>query len=195
TGLRQAGNKPAPQRIAGGRHDDWDGRGGSLGRKRRERSDCHNDVDVEANQLGRELGQPFESVLRPAALEGDVFPFDPSQLRQGIEKGGDAGRGTGAEIADRAHLRGLPRPHCQRPSHRRTTEQRDERAPLHSITSSARASSNGGISRPSALAVLRLMNSSNLVGCSTGRSTGLVPRRILSAYSAARRYMVEKFTP
>ena len=35
----------------------------------------------------------------------------------------------------------------------------------HSITSSARASSVGGISIPSALAVLRLMTSSNLVGC------------------------------
>ena len=34
----------------------------------------------------------------------------------------------------------------------------------HSITSSARASSVGGTSRPSALAVLRLMTSSNLVG-------------------------------
>ena len=33
---------------------------------------------------------------------------------------------------------------------------RDELAPFHSITSSARASSVGGISRPSALAVLRL---------------------------------------
>jgi hypothetical protein len=38
------------------------------------------------------------------------------------------------------------------------------------LTSSARASSAGGTSRPSALAVLRLMTSSNLVGCSTGRS-------------------------
>ena len=35
----------------------------------------------------------------------------------------------------------------------------------HSITSSARASSVGGTSRPSALAVLRLMTSSYLVGC------------------------------
>src|SRR5947209_14500373 len=40
----------------------------------------------------------------------------------------------------------------------------------YSITSSARASSVGGTSRPSALAVLRLMTSSNFVGCSTGRS-------------------------
>ena len=41
--------------------------------------------------------------------------------------------------------------------------------------------------RPSALAVLRLMTSSNFVGCSTGRSAGLAPLRILSTYSAARR--------
>jgi hypothetical protein len=40
----------------------------------------------------------------------------------------------------------------------------DERAPVHSITSSARASTVGGTSRPSALAVLRLMSNSYLVG-------------------------------
>src|SRR5262249_15811836 len=40
----------------------------------------------------------------------------------------------------------------------------------YSTTSSARASSAGGISRPSALAVLRLIASSNLVGCWTGKS-------------------------
>ena len=50
----------------------------------------------------------------------------------------------------------------------------------HSITSSARASSEGGTPRPSAFAVLRLMTSSNLVGCSIGRSAGLAPFRILS---------------
>src|SRR6266498_1399033 len=37
--------------------------------------------------------------------------------------------------------------------------------PHHSITSSARASSVGGTSRPSARTVLRLIMSSNLVGC------------------------------
>ena len=48
----------------------------------------------------------------------------------------------------------------------------------HSITSSARASSVGGTSRPSAFAVLRLMTSSNLVDCTTGRSAGFSPLRI-----------------
>src|SRR5262249_53702127 len=51
----------------------------------------------------------------------------------------------------------------------------------HSITSSARASSCGGTSRPSALAVFRLITSSNLVGCCTGRSAGFAPLRIRPA--------------
>src|SRR5262249_37796750 len=51
---------------------------------------------------------------------------------------------------------------------RSAPEQRDERAPFHfpthSITSSARASTDGGTSRPRALAALRLIASSYLVG-------------------------------
>ena len=43
---------------------------------------------------------------------------------------------------------------------------------IHSMTSLARASKLGGISRPRAFAVVRLMTRSNLVGCSTGRSAG-----------------------
>ena len=46
---------------------------------------------------------------------------------------------------------------------------------IYSITSSARASSIGGISRPIAFAVLRLMSRSNFVGSTTGKSAGLSP--------------------
>src|SRR4029077_9889888 len=59
--------------------------------------------------------------------------------------------------------------------------------PPYSITSSARSRNDSGIIRPSALAVVRLRTNSNLVGCSTGISPGLVPRRILSTNSAVRR--------
>src|SRR5947209_20454421 len=68
-------------------------------------------------------------------------------------------------------------------------------APLHSITSSARASSEAGMSRPSVFAVLRLMTSSNFVGCSTGRSAGLAPLMILSTKNAARRQAVTVLGP
>src|SRR5512133_4019904 len=48
----------------------------------------------------------------------------------------------------------------------------------HSITSSAMASSLSGTWRPSALAVLRLITNSNLVGSTTGSSVGLSPLRM-----------------
>src|SRR4051794_16925612 len=61
-------------------------------------------------------------------------------------------------------------------SHRPDTA--NEFAPLHhSMTSSARTSSDGGTARPSALAVFMLITNSNVVGCRTGRSAGLAPLR------------------
>jgi hypothetical protein len=71
----------------------------------------------------------------------------------------------------------------ERPRRRRAAEKRDELAPPHSITSSANASSLSGTSRPSAFAVFRLITSSNLVGCMTGRVDGLAPLRIFPAYT------------
>src|SRR6516164_7600614 len=50
----------------------------------------------------------------------------------------------------------------------------------YSITSSARASSVVGTSRPSAFAVFRLIASSYLVGACTGRSAGFSPLRMRS---------------
>src|SRR5215831_3537379 len=47
----------------------------------------------------------------------------------------------------------------------------------HSITSSARASSVGDISRPSARAMGKLITNSNLVDCITGKSSTLAPLR------------------
>jgi hypothetical protein len=49
----------------------------------------------------------------------------------------------------------------------------------YSITSSAMESKPDGTSMPSARAVCKLMTNSNLVDCSTGRSAGLAPLRML----------------
>jgi hypothetical protein len=57
----------------------------------------------------------------------------------------------------------------------------------YSTNSSTLASSVGGIVRSSALAVLRLMISSNAVACRTGRSAGFVPFRIWPARCDRRR--------
>ena len=50
----------------------------------------------------------------------------------------------------------------------------------HLSTLSALASTFGGIVRPISFAAFKLIINSNLVGCSTGRSAGFAPFRILS---------------
>src|SRR5215831_239600 len=63
------------------------------------------------------------------------------------------------------------------------------------ITSSARASTDGGIVSPSALAAFRLIANSNFVDCSIGSTAGFVPRRILSTKVAPRANTYSKSTP
>src|SRR5262245_48098038 len=86
---------------------------------------------------------------------------------------------TGASRQHGNNRKGLLRIRRERPS-RRAAEQCDELAPSHSITSSARSRIDVGNSTPSALAVLRLMTSSNFVACSTGKSPAFAPLRILA---------------
>src|SRR5262249_14987081 len=121
--------------------------------------------------------------LRPTVLDGDVLALDIACFLQALakrrqEKGGWL-RESGVEESDHRHCR-LLRPRLERPSGRRGAHERDELSALHSITSSARASTVAGTSRPSAFAVLRLMTSSYLVGACTGRSAGFSPLRIRS---------------
>src|SRR5262249_21375038 len=85
------------------------------------------------------------------------------------------------EHADAPHPLALLRPRRDWIRCCRAAENREELAPPHhSITSSARLSSGGGTVSSSAWAVTRLTTRSNFVGCSTGRSAGFAPRRILS---------------
>src|SRR6185369_11968694 len=54
------------------------------------------------------------------------------------------------------------------------------RSAYHSITSSARASSKGGMVMPSAFAAVKFITSSSLVGACTGSSPGRAPLRMRS---------------
>src|SRR6516165_12486698 len=99
--------------------------------------------------------------------------FRPSDPRQGRQHGG-----TGCQM-QKTSARKF---HFEPPSN-------------HSITSSARASSMGGTVSPSALAVLGLMASSNLVGVCSGRSAGFSPLRMRSTYWAAERNWLARSDP
>src|SRR5215475_8337089 len=105
-----------------------------------------------------------------------MFSLDNSELPQFVEEGRKIRLVPTASAQDSEPISVLPlRFHwpCHRPA-----EQRDKLATSHSITSSARASSVAGTSRPSARAVLRLITSSYLVGACTGKSPGFSPLRM-----------------
>src|SRR5262245_21966568 len=145
-------------------------------------------VAITANppgdQVGRERRQPVELIVRPAVFNGDVPALDEAGRTEPLTEAPDIGRITGrrgrAEKPNGGRRR-LLRASRERPSkrsRRRAAEQRYEFAAAHSITSSAAACKVRGTVRPSIFAVLRLITSSNLVGCSIGRSEGGVPLRM-----------------
>jgi hypothetical protein len=75
--------------------------------------------------------------------------------------------------------------HCGEPTFRANSrpehlQQRLYTDANYSITSSAREINAGEMVTPIVFAVFRLKTNSNSVGCSTGRSAGLAPLRILS---------------
>jgi len=149
-----------------------------------------------ANEIGcariSMMARSMSSKERPDTLVQDHTPALPFSL---ATHGGSIHIGATSDI-DR-HRRGMGRSSMtrRRLSGSPIVALREQQDVVHSITSSAATSSVCGIVSPSSFAVLRLMINSNLVGCSTGRSLGLAPRKILSTYSAARWNRVGMLAP
>src|SRR5262245_978387 len=184
TGSIQAGHQAVLDRIAAGREDDW-----HRPRCRLSGDSSKGVPDYHAHWPAKEIAyqrlQPISLIVRIAFFDCDVLALDEACFRQSLAEYGHeshrVSQGSAAEKADHRHL-WLLTPCRNRPRRSRAAEQRDELAPPHhSITSSARATSSGGRSRPRARAVLRLIARSNLVGSSTGRSAALAPCRIRCA--------------
>src|SRR6516165_5821863 len=145
---------------------------------------CQDDVGLQADQLLRERSCSIDVIAEPSKVHSHVAAIGPTQVRKRLRERRDATLLLGIvfvaprEHADAPHAVALLRPRRERPCCR-AAEERDELAPLnHSITSSARPDSGSGTVMPSALAVLRLMISSTLVTCWTGRSAGFSPLRM-----------------
>src|SRR5262245_32595424 len=131
-------------------------------------------------------------------LDCNVLAFDVARFAEAFAERGHKTRvGVRRPVSDkRDHRhRRLLRMHRKRPHCCRSAEDRDELAPSHSITRSARVSMDGGRVRPSNLAVFRFIASSNFVGRSTGKSAAFTPFSNLSTKYAARRNISAKFGP
>ena len=146
-----------------------------------------DDIGLERKQVRRTPAH-LRVVCRPhAVFDPDVAANGPAPFPQSLMERRHPGlpfgivRGQGAKHSDAPHPFALLPARGERPCGCRAADKRDELAALdHSITSSARASSVGGISTPRAFAVLRLITSSYLVGACTGRSAGFSPLRMRS---------------
>src|SRR5262249_30084570 len=111
----------------------------------------------------RLLGCPWA----PADIDAQIASFDPAESSQPLHQCSDprfSDRIVRVQVPQEANP---PRARLLRARregpHSRAAEQGNELAPSHSITSSARARRDGGTSRPSTFAVMRLMTKSNLV--------------------------------
>src|SRR5262249_45951998 len=138
-----------------------------------------DDIGRERGQFRRMGAKPVGIARAPAGLDLHVAADGPARLLQALQKRPVARlseRIVGGKVnehADAPHPL-LLRPRREWPSRRRAADERDELTAFHlrghSITSSAATCSVGGTVRPSALAVLRFITNSNLVGCKTGKS-------------------------
>src|SRR5262245_28514613 len=128
-------------------------------------------VGTQRDQLFREWRILIRASGCKTVLDLDVATLRPSALGETDTKCREASfhlrvvLGVSNQHTNAWHPHGFLRTRHERPRGRRAAEKRDELAARHSITSSATASSLSGTVRPSALAVLRLMTKSNLVGC------------------------------
>jgi hypothetical protein len=77
---RQAGHKPVLLRIVYARHDDRDRAGRRHGRPDTRDPMRHNDVYLEADQLGRKRRKALEFELCPADLHSNVLAFHVAKL-------------------------------------------------------------------------------------------------------------------
>jgi len=145
----------------------------------------HNQIWGQSQQLCAERPDAFRLICRVSVIDPDILFLNPPESSEFLPESRYLNSGFWITLRKSDHYPDTPlfslllRARRKRPSCR-AAEQRDELAAFHSITSSASASSLSGIWRPSDLAVLRLMTSSNLVGCSTGRFAGFAPLKILS---------------
>src|SRR6516165_3353112 len=144
-----------------------------------------DDGYLSAHEVCCQAGQCVELPLSEGGLDSDALAVHDVNFLESLPDRIDnfhLSSGSGHQEPDHRHSR-LLRARRERPS-RRAAEKGDELAALHlrahSITSSATASSVGGTSSPSALAVRKLITSWYWVGCWTGRSAGFSPLRTRS---------------
>ena len=76
----------------------------------------HQDIHLETDQLGREVGEPLELPFRPAVLQDEVLAFDIAErahsLQESLHKWGASWGSTQPKATDPVYVRRLLRLGC-----------------------------------------------------------------------------------
>src|SRR5262249_49803765 len=155
----QGGNVASGDRIAfkiAG--NDGDRCRPSLGSLDGSRPQGDDHVDAETDQFGSEIRESIGSPFGKAIINGEVAILDVAELAHALTECAQEVRQRAGELIQEANPRDLP---LLRLAGERRGEDGDRSSnkctpACHWSTSSARASTAGGIVRPRALAVLRL---------------------------------------
>ncbi len=151
---------------------------------------CEDHIGLQRNQLFRERLILIRPAGRKAIVDADIAALRPSEPFEPLPECREACLhfrivlGIGHQHADAPHPLGLLRARRERPR-RRAAEQRDELAPLHSITLSARATSPAGTSMADRLGGLEIDDQFEIGRLLYGKIRGLVAAENL-AVSRAR---------
>src|SRR5262249_3666557 len=140
-------------RIGAGGKDNGDSGSRRFRRKGRYRADWRNNNSyLTLDQIGRHFPKPAIFTVRPAKFDRDILALSVAGFGNALSKCREQAsawfRRARMQEADYRHLL-LLRSCSQRPR-RRAAEQRDELAPPHSNTSSARPTSDNGMLMPRA---------------------------------------------
>jgi hypothetical protein len=81
-GLARAGHEPERNGITNNCRDDWDRFGDFLGRADRGVSSCHDDINLETDQLGRKLSEPIVLSFRISVLNGDILSLHVAEVSE-----------------------------------------------------------------------------------------------------------------
>src|SRR5262245_14421236 len=94
---REARDEPGANRIANGNHDDGNRLGGVPGCRHSLRPLRYDEVHLEPDQLGRQVGQPVDPTLGISIVDDNILALNPPELAQPlperVEQGRPIGRG------------------------------------------------------------------------------------------------------
>ena len=185
-GRARLATKPAPTGSSDVREHDRHGAGRLQQRRHGRAASGQNDVRRERDQFRRVSANVVGIACGPAVVDPHVAAVGPAQLLQPLQERRDAGLRfrivRGCELIS-TPMRRIRSGCCARAASGHAAAAAESvmnsRRLIRSPRRRGRAAS-AALSRPSALAVLRLITSSYLVGACTGRSAGFSPLRMRS---------------